>query len=153
MLHDFTKLILGSQVLLLAAQTQPLHYLRNELPPEIPAKGYGKGVIIKRSSFVRFSHSRTKDLTAFLHLFSCTQHEGAGEALVTFRKLPRGKAKEERKGPVLCYPCNKILFNLGWGKKKKRKIPTPLYQPHVYYLLMNKHTVASGHEEKARKHS
>lgn len=135
-------------MLLRAAQTQPLHYLRNKLPPEIPVKVYGKGMIIKWSSFVRFSHTRTKDLTAFLHLFSCTQHEGAGEALVTFRKLPRGKAKEEKKESILCYPCNKILFNL-----EKRKILTPLYQPHVYYLLMNKHTVASGHEEKARKHS
>jgi hypothetical protein len=61
--------------------------------PEIPVKS--NGMIIKSPSFVRISRCHTKDLAAaFLHLFSCTQHEGGGVALVTFRKLPPGKAKE-----------------------------------------------------------
>jgi hypothetical protein len=54
-------------------------------------------MIIKSSGFARISHSRTKEPTAFLHLFFRIQHEAVGVALVTFRKLPRGKAKEERK--------------------------------------------------------
>jgi hypothetical protein len=72
------------------------HYHCHDTLPRIPPIKR-KGMIIKSSGFARISHSRTKEPTAFLHLFSCIQHEAIGVALVTFRKLPRGKAKERRK--------------------------------------------------------